>query len=531
MKSMDRMNKKLVSIDVSDFLVEAVKTVAEDAEVREAGICERGSYADFAVPSPLSAHDLPAIERDLKRRVAGSGRADPAAVTVVSVSGVYPGGDETRPMGSRVLAVAFSTRDEFAEYLEDQERRNRLDHRSLGVSLGLFTVDETIGKGLPLLKPDGATLRRILERYIVDEEVSRGYEHVNTPIMGRRELYEISGHLDHYGENMFPPMKLDTGDMILRPMTCPHHFMLYKSELRSYRDLPIRYAEISPLFRNERSGSMYGLVRVLQFHLSDAHIFCTPAQIDEEFSRAVKLILFVMNELGLSSRVWYRLSLRDESNSKFIQDEEGWSFAETALRRILDDIGLQYEEAPGEAAFYGPKLDVQIENIHGKEETIFTNQLDIALQKRFDLQYVDADGKRKVPFVIHRSSLGCIERTMALLTEHYEGAFPLWLAPTQAVVLPVSPDAVEYAESVLLELSTRGIRATIDSREVKIGTRIHEAGKRLVPYILVVGGNERRDGSVTVKNRDTKKQSTYPLSTAVSKISQEAADRSLRLEV
>jgi threonyl-tRNA synthetase len=330
---------------------------------------------------------------------------------------------------------------------------------------------------------------------------------------------------------MFPPMELENEELYLRPMTCPHHFMLYKSELRSYRDLPIRYGEISPLFRKELSGSLYGLVRILQFHLADAHIFCTEEQIDAEFTQAIELIKIVMGSLGLSQRVSYRLSLRDASDEKFIADDEGWEFAESKLRSILDGIGLEYEEAPGDAAFYGPKLDVEIENIHGKLETIFTNQLDFALQKRFDLRYVDADGQRKHPYVIHRSSVGCIERTIAILTEHYRGAFPLWIAPVQAVVLPVTHESASFAATVREALADRSIRNELDDRDSKIGARIHEAGKQLVPYILIIGEKESAGRTVSVKNRDTGRQTTYPVDELVSALEEENRGRALSLSL
>ena len=517
--------------DVSDLLAAAVEAVLPEAVARNRGVGDDNSYADFDISPPISARDLPGVERELKRLIAATGEGDPAAVRIGTVSGVYPDGDESKPMRSRVTAVAFPRREELAAYLEEAERRRALDHRTIGAALGLFTVDETVGKGFPLLKPKGATMRRVLERYIVDEELRRGYEHVNTPVMGRRELYEISGHLDHYHETMFPPITLDNEELYLRPMTCPHHFMLYKSELRSYRDLPIRYAEISPLFRKELSGSLYGLVRILQFHLADAHVFCPFEQIHSEFVQAIELIRKVMGDLGLADRVSFRLSLRDESKEKYIADDAGWELAEATLRGIVDDIGLDYEVSRGDASHYGPKLDIEIENANGKQETIFTNQLDFALAKRFGLEYVDADGGRKHPYIIHRSSVGCIERTIAFLTEHYEGAFPLWLAPIQIVVLPVTRDATGYAWEVREALGAHELRATVDGRDTKLGGRIHEARKQLVPYLCVVGEREASERSVSVKNRDSEGQTVRPLEEFARAAAEETRRRSLVLEL
>ena len=390
------------------------------------------------------------------------------------------------------------------------EENVRKDHRDIGKQLGLFASSNPVGKGLPLLDEGAASIRRELEAFIFEEEFKRGYVQVNTPALARRSLFETSGHWEFYADHMFPPMDVYGDELVLRPVTCPHHFMLYASRPRSYRELPIRYSEISPLYRKENSGNLYGLVRILEFHLADGHIICREDQLKEEFSSAISLIQHVMSVLGLSDEVSYQLSLHDDSG-KFIDDPAGWAFAEKLMAQIMDESKLEYRAVTGEAAFYGPKVDVQILNSQGREETIFTNQIDIAMQKRFDLRYVDEDDSPRLPYVIHRSAVGCLERTIAFLLEQSGGALPLWLAPEQIRILPVSGSSEQYANSINTSLRNNLIRSSVDIGNGRIGQRIHGAGKARVPYIVVVGDRERESEMVSVRNRDSGKQESYPL--------------------
>ena len=387
------------------------------------------------------------------------------------------------------------------------DKENKKDHIKIGKELDLFVQSDVIGRGLPLLTPKGATLKRILRRFIEDEEIKRGYEYTDTPVLAKSDLYKISGHLDHYKESMFV---FDCGDeeLVLRPMTCPHQFMIYKSKPRSYRDLPIKYAEIASLFRNEQSGEMHGLIRVRQFTLADAHIICLPEQLEEEFENVVDLVQYVMKSLGFEN-YWYRFSKwNPKDKEKYIDNPEAWKNSQKMMKKIIDKMGLKYEEADGEAAFYGPKLDVEMKNVFGKEDTIFTIQIDFALPERFDMTYEGKDGGKHRPMIIHRSSIGALERTMAMLIEQYQGAFPVWLSPVQVKVLPVSEKFNDYGNKVLEILKENNIRAEIDLDNETLGKKIANTKKEKLPYILVVGEKEEKDELVAVNPRDDEPAST-----------------------
>lgn len=397
------------------------------------------------------------------------------------------------------------------------------DHIKIGKELDLFVQSDVVGRGLPLLAPKGATLKRVLRRFIEDEEIRRGYQFTETPVMAKSDLYKLSGHLDHYKESMFV---FDVGneEMVLRPMTCPHQFMIYKSRPHSYKELPIRYAEIADLFRNEQTGDMHGLLRVRQFTLADAHIICMPEQLEKEFEGVVDLIQYVMKSLGFKD-YWYRFSKWDpKEKEKYIDNPRAWEESQKMMKKIIDKMGLKYEEADGEAAFYGPKLDIQMKNVHGKEDTIFTVQIDFALPEKFDMTYEGKDGKKHRPMIIHRSSIGALERTMAMLIEKYEGKFPVWLSPIQARIIPIGDKFNEYGEKVLKELKEVGIRAELDKSDETLGKRIREAETQKIPYILVVGEKEEKDGIVSVRSRKGD-EGASKISEFVKRIEKEVEDK------
>ncbi len=397
------------------------------------------------------------------------------------------------------------------------------DHIKIGKEMDLFTVSEVVGRGLPLLAPKGATLKRILRRFIEDEEIKRGYQHTDTPVMAKTDLYKISGHLDHYKKDMFI-FNLGDEEFALRPMTCPHQFMIYKSKPRSYRDLPIRYAEVASLFRNEQSGEMHGLIRVRQFTLADAHIICTPEQLEKEFEGVIGLIQYGMKSLGLEN-YWYQFSKWDpKDKEKYIDNPEAWESSQNMMKKIIDKMGLKYEEVEGEAAFYGPKLDIQMKNVFGKEDTIFTVQIDFALPERFDMTYEGSDGEKHRPMIIHRSSIGALERTMAMLIEEHQGAFPVWLSPVQAKVLAVSEKFNDYGEKVLKKLREAGIRVELDTSDETLGKKIANTQKEKVPYILVVGEKEKEAGTVAVRDRKNN-QETITTEEFIAKIKKDTEEK------
>ncbi|HDE6592185.1 TPA: threonine--tRNA ligase [Staphylococcus aureus] len=429
---------------------------------------------------------------------------------LLSTAGAYWRGDSNNKMLQRIYGTAFFDKKELKAHLQMLEERKERDHRKIGKELELFTNSQLVGAGLPLWLPNGATIRREIERYIVDKEVSMGYDHVYTPVLANVDLYKTSGHWDHYQEDMFPPMQLDeTESMVLRPMNCPHHMMIYANKPHSYRELPIRIAELGTMHRYEASGAVSGLQRVRGMTLNDSHIFVRPDQIKEEFKRVVNMIIDVYKDFGFEDYS-FRLSYRDpEDKEKYFNDDDMWNKAENMLKEAADELGLSYEEAIGEAAFYGPKLDVQVKTAMGKEETLSTAQLDFLLPERFDLTYIGQDGEHHRPVVIHRGVVSTMERFVAFLTEETKGAFPTWLAPKQVQIIPVNVDLhYDYARQLQDELKSQGVRVSIDDRNEKMGYKIREAQMQKIPYQIVVGDKEVENNQVNVRQYGSQDQET-----------------------
>lgn len=429
---------------------------------------------------------------------------------LLSTAGAYWRGDSNNKMLQRIYSTAFFDKKELKAHLQMLEERKERDHRKIGKELELFTNSQLVGAGLPLWLPNGATIRREIERYIVDKEVSMGYDHVYTPVLANVDLYKTSGHWDHYQEDMFPPMQLDeTESMVLRPMNCPHHMMIYANKPHSYRELPIRIAELGTMHRYEASGAVSGLQRVRGMTLNDSHIFVRPDQIKEEFKRVVNMIIDVYKDFGFEDYS-FRLSYRDpEDKEKYFDDDDMWNKAENMLKEAADELGLSYEEAIGEAAFYGPKLDVQVKTAMGKEETLSTAQLDFLLPERFDLTYIGQDGEHHRPVVIHRGVVSTMERFVAFLTEETKGAFPTWLAPKQVQIIPVNIDLhYDYARQLQDELKSQGVRVSIDDRNEKMGYKIREAQMQKIPYQIVVGDKEVENNQVNVRQYGSQDQET-----------------------
>ena len=423
------------------------------------------------------------------------------AFKLMSVAGAYWKGKESNPQMQRIYGACFIDQKELDEYLHKLEEAKRRDHRRIGKELGLFTVSDLVGAGLPLWLPKGATIRRLLEDYILEKERRAGYQHVYTPDLAKVDLYMRSGHWAHYHEDMFPPMDLETEQLVLRPMNCPHHILVYESKKHSYRDLPVRIAELGTMYRYERSGVLSGLSRVRCMTLNDAHIFCTPEQIKEEFAGVMRLVEQAYRDLGITQYT-YRLSLRDKLNrAKYVENDEMWDLAENMLREAMNSLNLPYTEAPGEAAFYGPKLDIQLADVMGHQETYSTIQIDFHLPNQFELGYVGADGQQHRPVMIHRGVISTMERMISYLIELYAGAFPVWLAPVQAVVLPITERQNDYAKQVLEKLLDGGVRAELDDRNEKLQAKIRDAQLQKVPYMLVIGGKEAEAGTVSVRHR------------------------------
>ncbi|PIT87330.1 MAG: threonine--tRNA ligase [Candidatus Magasanikbacteria bacterium CG10_big_fil_rev_8_21_14_0_10_40_10] len=419
---------------------------------------------------------------------------DLEAFKLTRIAGAYWRGDEKNKMLTRIYGVAFANKKELDEYLFRQEEAERRDHRKLGAELDLFVFSDLVGKGLPLLTPRGTAIRKELEKFVLEEETKRGYQHVITPPLAKVDLYKTSGHYPYYKDTMYPVMKVDDDELILRPMTCPHHFMLYKSRPHSYRELPLRLAEISPQFRYEKSGELAGLMRVRMFCLADAHIIATTEQAADEIKNVLELIDYANKAFGLKKGedYRYRLSLGDRTNEdKYYKDDKAWDQAEDILRQVLKETGAPFFEAPGEAAFYGPKIDVQVKKVNGHEETAFTVQYDFVMPKRFDLKYTDSDGQEKQPIVIHRSSIGAFERTMAFLIERYAGAFPVWLAPVQVVFVPVSAKFNDQARELAREFYAEDkIRAEVEDADETVGNKVRKALQKKTPYVIVIGEKE-----------------------------------------
>ena len=442
-------------------------------------------------------------------------------VKLLSTSGAYWRGDEKNKMLQRIYAISFPKASMLEEHLAKLEEAKQRDHRKLGKDLELFMTHKLVGSGLPMYLPNGATVRRLLERYIQDKEIRMGYKHVYTPSLANVELYKTSGHWDHYKEDMFPVMKMDNEELVLRPMNCPHHMLIFKSKMRSYKDLPIRIGELAHDFRYEDSGTVCGIERVREMCQNDAHLFVRPDQIKDEVGKVVKLILDVYKDFGFKDYK-FRLSLRDKNDKhKYFDDDEMWDKAESQLREILTELGLDFYEAEGEAAFYGPKLDVQLKSAIGHDVTVSTCQLDFLLPQRFELEYIGEDGKAHRPVVIHRAILGTLDRFMAFLIEETKGAFPTWLAPVQVKVLPISDKHLEYANKVKEALQDKEVRVEVDDRAEKIGYKIREAQLQKVPYMLVVGDKEQEAGEVGVRNRKDGDVGAMKLEDFVEKIDEE----------
>jgi len=538
------------------LLAQAVKRKFPDAKLGVGPAIESGFYYDIDSPTPITADDLPELEKEMKRIIGENLPVVRHVVTraeaqkrfkeindeykqelleaipeneevtiyeqgeffdlcrgvhvpytgklkefkLLSIAGAYWRGDSSNKMLQRIYGTAFFKKEDLAAHLKMLEEAKERDHRKIGKELDLFMNSQKVGQGLPLWLPKGATIRRVIERYIVDKEERLGYDHVYTPVLGSVELYKTSGHWDHYQDGMFPVMSMDNEDLVLRPMNCPHHMMIYKNGIHSYRELPIRIAELGTMHRYEMSGALSGLQRVRGMTLNDAHIFVRPDQIKEEFQRTVQLIIDVYKDFNITDYS-FRLSYRDPADTeKYFDDDAMWERAEGMLKDAMDGMGLDYTEAIGEAAFYGPKLDVQVKTAIGMEETLSTVQLDFLLPERFDLTYVGEDGKQHRPVVIHRGVVSTMERFVAFLIEEYKGAFPTWLAPVQVEVIPVSPEAhFDYADSVREQLTAAGFRVDLDSRDEKIGYKIREAQVQKVPYMLVLGDQEIESGTVNVR--------------------------------
>lgn len=567
------------------LLAQAVKRLYKDVKLGVGPVIEEGFYYDIDMEHTLTPEDLPKIEKEMKRiidenleikRVEVSrneaqvrfqaigddlklelidaipegeqvtiyeqgeffdlcrGIHVPStskikAFKLLSISGAYWRGDSNNKQLQRIYGTAFEKPKELEEHLRILEERKERDHRKFGKELDLFTVSQKVGQGLPLWLPKGATIRRNIERYIVDLEERLGYDHVYTPVLGSKTLYETSGHWDHYQDDIFPPMEMDNETLILRPMNCPHHMMVFKNNLWSYRQLPVRIAELGTMHRHEMSGALAGLQRVRGMTLNDAHIFARPDQLKDEFVRVVELVQKVYKDFGIDN-YYFRLSYRDpEDKEKYIDNDEMWEKAQATLKETMDDMNLEYVEAEGEAAFYGPKLDIQVKTALGKDETLSTVQLDFHLPERFDLTYIGEDGKEHRPVVIHRGVVSTMERFVAFLIEEYKGAFPTWLAPVQVKVIPVSPQVhLDYAKDIVDKLRLQGVRVELDERDEKIGYKIREAQTQKVPFALVLGDKEVEGNAVSYRRYGEQKTESLAYDDFEALIKEEIAEKKLR---
>ncbi len=493
------------------YKVELIRDLPEDAEI---SFYSQGEFTDLcAGPHLMSTKGLKAIK-------------------LISSSGAYWRGNEKNKMLTRVYGTAFTKNADLDAYLVHLEDIKKRDHNRLGREMELFATVDVIGQGLPLLMPKGAKIIQTLQRWIEDEEEKRGYMRTKTPLMAKKDLYVISDHWNHYKEGMF--VLGDENDensevFALRPMTCPFQYYVYKQSQKSYRDLPCRYGETSTLFRNEDSGEMHGLTRVRQFTISEGHLIVTPEQIEDEFAGCVDLAKYCLSTLGLEKDVTYRLSKWDPNNKdKYLGDAAQWDKTQERMREILRHLGIEFTEEEGEAAFYGPKLDIQAKNVYGKEDTMITIQLDFALAERFDMFYIDANGEKKRPFIIHRTSIGCYERTLAWLIEKYAGQFPTWLCPEQVRVLPISEKYNDYAEQVKEKLAANGISAASDPRSEKIGYKIREARMNRIPYMLIVGQKEEEEGKVSVRSRYLGEEGMKDLDAFIDAVCREIRTKEIR---
>lgn len=450
------------------------------------------------------------------------------AIKLTSCTGAYWRGSEKNKMLCRVYGTSFPNKTMLEEHLAQQEEAKRRDHNKLGRELGFFTTSELIGQGLPILLPKGARVIQLLQRFVEDEEQRRGWQLTKTPLMAKSDLYKLSGHWDHYKDGMFVmgDEEKDKEVYALRPMTCPFQYQAYLNKSRSYRDLPIRYNETSTLFRNEASGEMHGLIRVRQFTISEGHLMCTPEQLEDEFRACLELAIYCLKTLGLYEDVSYRFSKWDpDDKEKYVGTPAQWDEAQGTMQKILDHLEIPYKVGIGEAAFYGPKLDIQLRNVHGKEDTLITIQIDQMLAEKFGMEYADRDGIKKNPYIIHRTSIGCYERTLALLIEKYAGAFPLWLAPIQIKLLPIADRHLDYLYEVKKVLEQKGVRCEVDDRSEKIGYKIREAQLEKVPYMLVVGDKDIEDKTVSVRSRTDGDLGASTLDAFVAKIMEEIGTR------
>jgi len=560
------------------LLAQAVKRLFKDVKLGIGPVIENGFYYDIDSPEPITAEDLLAIEKEMKKiinenieivrhdvsraqafdmfksiddeyklelleaipedeqvsiyeqgeffdlcrgvHVPSTGKLK--EFKLLSIAGAYWRGNSDNKMLQRIYGTAFFTKDDLAAHLKMLEEAKERDHRKIGKELNLFMNSQKVGQGLPMWLPKGATIRRIIERYIVDKEVKLGYDHVYTPVMGSVELYKTSGHWDHYQDDMFPVMSMDNEDLVLRPMNCPHHMMIFKNGIHSYRNMPMRIAELGTMHRYEMSGALSGLQRVRGMTLNDAHIFVRPDQIKDEFKRVVQLVIDVYKDFNINDYS-YRLSYRDPADTeKYYDDDNMWNKAQSMLKEAMDELGLDYYEADGEAAFYGPKLDVMVKTAIGKEETLSTVQLDFLLPEKFDLSYIGEDGKQHRPVVIHRGVVSTMERFVAFLIEEYKGAFPTWLAPVQVQVIPVSNEVhFDYAKGVIEQLQAAGLRVEMDDREEKLGYKIREAQMQKIPYMLVLGDKELDNGTVNVRKYGEQNSESIPFDEFLSRLTEE----------
>ncbi len=573
------MENKTLWHSTSHIMAQAVKRLYPNTKLAIGPAIDNGFYYDFDSETPFTAEDLTAIEKEMKKIIkeerlfierfelprdealelmkdepykielinelpegevisfykqgeftdlcAGphiERTSQVKAFKLLSVTGAYWRGSEKNKMLQRIYGISFEDKAQLNDYLTALEEAKKRDHNKLGRELELFTTVDVIGQGLPILLPKGTTVIQTLQRFVEDYEAAHGWMRTKTPLMAKSDLYKISGHWDHYQDGMFVMGDEETDKEVfaLRPMTCPFQYQAYLNRMRSYRDLPLRYAETSTLFRNEASGEMHGLIRVRQFTISEGHLMCRPDQLADEFRRCLKMTNYMMDAIGLSEDLSYRFSQWDpEDTEKYIGTKEQWDEAQDTMKEILDDIGIDYEIGIGEAAFYGPKLDIQIKNVFGKEDTLVTIQIDQMLAEKFGMEYTDSDGSKKNPYIIHRTSIGCYERTLALLIEKYAGAFPTWLAPVQAKILPISEKHIEYAEKINEMLCREGIRVELDDRNEKIGYKIRQAQMEKVPYMLVMGDKEAEEGLIAVRSRKNGDMGAMPVADFVAMIKKE----------
>lgn len=493
-----------------DYKVELIEDLLKEGE-KQVTLYKSGEFVDLCSGPHLES----------------TGEIDTQAFKLTHISGAYWKGDEKRKMLQRIYGTVFHNKKDLKKHLFELEEAKKRDHRKLGKELDLFVFSDLVGPGLPLFTPKGTAIKRTLERWIEDQEIQRGYSQTWTPDISKVDLYKKSGHWDHYHDDMYPAMEIYDEQYVLRPMTCPHQFMIYNSRPRSYRELPLRYSEVSRLYRKEKSGELFGLIRHAGgWSFADAHIMCTPDQIEKEFAQVLDFVQYVMKTLKITD-YWYRFSKWDAKNekNKYVDNSEAWEKTQESMKKIIDSMNLDYQEADGEAAFYGPKLDVQLKNSNGKDETAFTVQIDFALPEKFDMTYIDENGQEVRPMIIHHSSIGCLERVMAFLIEHYAGKFPTWLAPTQVALLPVSDKFEKYSQKIEEKLRKAGLRIETPNPENSLGKRIAESTKMKIPYILIMGEKEEKDETVTIRKRDEKEQKTVKIEEFVKIITKEITEK------